>query len=166
MDFMVKDFIRNNWQVLGINSIILLVFILGYGHFGNVIVDSFREAYIPQQMISGQVLYKNIFNIYAPLSYIINAILFSIFGAKLGVLYLAGLVATLGIANLTFNISNLFLEKNISLGIVLFFISASVLSPNVFNLIFPYSYGMLYGLLFILASIYFSLKKQFSPAYF
>lgn len=163
---MVKSFFKNHWQGILFNLIVLLIFIFGYGRFGNVIVDSFREAYIPAQMIKGQVLYKNIFNIYAPLSYLINAFLFGIFGAKLWVLYCAGFLATIGIINLTFKISNLFLNKNISLAIVLFIISASVLSPNVFNFIFPYSYGMLYGLLFILGSIYFTIKKQFPTAYF
>ena len=163
---MGKTFLKNNWQVLGFNIILLLIFILGYGRFGNVIVDSFREAYIPAQMLQGQVLYKNIFNIYAPLSYIINAVLFSIFGTKLWVLYAAGLAATIGIVNLTFKIAEKFLDKSISLSIVLFLISASVLSPNVFNFIFPYSYGMLYGLLFILASIYFVLDKKYPFAYF
>ncbi len=163
---MGKTFLKNNWQVIVFNIILFLVFILAYGRFGNVIVDSFREAYIPQQMIKGQVLYKNIFNIYAPLSYIINAVLYSIFGTKLWVLYTAGFAATIGIINLTFKIAERFLDKNIALSIVLFIISASVLSPNVFNFIFPYSYGMLYGLLFILSSIYFILNKKYPFAYF
>ena len=108
---MGKTFLKNNWQVIVFNIILFLVFILAYGRFGNVIVDSFREAYIPQQMIKGQVLYKNIFNIYAPLSYIINAVLYSIFGTKLWVLYTAGFAATIGIINLTFKIKNIY-QKN------------------------------------------------------
>ncbi len=166
MNFMGRSFFRNNWQILLFNILILLVFIVFYGRFGDVIVDSFREAYIPQQMLEGQVLYKNIFNIYAPLSYIINACLFSIFGAKLGVLYFAGFCAVLGIANMTFKISEIFTDKNTSLCVVLFLIAGSILSPNVFNFIFPYSYGMLYGLLFILGSVYFALNKKFPYAYF
>ncbi len=163
---MVKSFLKNNWQILFFNILILLIFILFYGKFGDVIVDSFREAYIPKQMLAGQILYKNIFNIYAPFSYILNAVLFSFFGAKLSVLYCAGLAATLGIANLTFKISENFTDKNVSLAIVLFLIAGAILSPNVFNFIFPYSYGMLYGLLFILGSIYCALEKKFPYAYF
>ena len=48
---------------------------------------------------------------------------------------------------------------------VLFIISVSVLSPNVFNFYFPYSYGILYGILFILASIYFALNDKFQLSY-
>lgn len=157
--------LKNNWQLILFNIVILLTFIIGYGHFGDIMVDSFREAYIPSEVIKGQVLYKNIFTIYAPFSYLFNALLFKIFGVHLSVLYLAGLFSTFGILNLVFAIANRFMNKTYSLSIILFIISVSVLSPNVFNFYFPYSYGILYGVLFILASIYFALKDKFPLSY-
>ena len=157
--------LKYNWQLILFNAIILLTFIIGYGHFGDIMVDSFREAYIPSEVIKGQVLYKNIFTIYAPFSYLFNALLFKIFGVHLSVLYGAGLCATYGILNIVFAIANKFMNKTYSLSIVLFIISVSVLSPNVFNFYFPYSYGILYGILFILASIYFALKDKFQLSY-
>ena len=48
----------------------------------------------------------------------------------------------------------------------MFMIGAGVLGSNVFNYIFPYSFGMLYGLLLILASVYSALNNRFFPAYF
>ena len=157
--------LKYNWQLILFNAIILLTFIIGYGHFGDIMVDSFREAYIPSEVIKGQVLYKNIFTIYAPFSYLFNALLFKIFGVHLSVLYGAGLCATYGILNIVFAIANKFMNKTYSLSIVLFIISVSVLSPNVFNFYLPYSYGILYGILFILASIYFALKDKFQLSY-
>lgn len=157
--------LKHNWQLILFNIIILLAFIIGYGHFGDIMVDSFREAYIPSEVIKGQVLYKNIFTIYAPFSYLFNALLFKIFGVHLSVLYFAGLFASYAILNLVFAIANRFMNKTYSLSIVLFIISVSVLSPNVFNFYFPYSYGILYGVLFILASIYFALKDKFQLSY-
>ena len=162
---MKNDFLKNNWQILFINTLLLLIFIIGYGHFGDVIFDSFREAYIPSQMIKGQVLYKNIFNIYAPFAYLFNALLFKIFGVKLSVLYIAGLISTLGICNFIFLIGQKLLNKNYSLAVVLSFICVSVLSPNVFNCFFPYSYCMIYGLLFILASVYFGITQKFTISF-
>ena len=134
--------LKNNWQLILFNTIIIAIFILCYGHFGDIIVDSFREAYIPAEILNGQALYKNIFTIYAPLSYLINALLFLIFGVHLKVLYFAGLTATYGILNLVFAIANRFMNKTYALSIVLFIISVSVLSPNVFNFYFPYSFGI------------------------
>lgn len=158
-------FIKNHWQIILFNILILLCFIVGYGHFGDIIVDSFREAYISEQVLNGQVLYKNIFTIYAPFSYLFNSVLFKFFGINLRVLYFAGLLAAIGILNLVYLISNKFMAKMYSLSIVLFIISASLLSPNVFNFFFPYSYGVLYGLLFILGAIYCGLNKKFFLAY-
>ena len=66
--------LKNNWQFILFNIIILLTFIIGYGHFGDIMVDSFREAYIPSEVVKGQVLYKNIFTIYAPFAYLFNAL--------------------------------------------------------------------------------------------
>lgn len=162
---MSMNFIKNSWQVIVINLFILLAFVLGYGRFGDIIIDSFREAYIPAQVVEGKILYENIFTIYAPFAYMFNALLFKILGINLSVLYFAGLAATLGFLNLIYLISNKFIDKNFSLAVILFTIAGCVLSPNVFNFFFPYSYGMIYGLLFITASIYFGLEKKFPPAY-
>lgn len=163
---MIKNFVKNHWQILFFNFILCLIFVVFYGHFGDVFVDSFREAYIPKQILEGKLLYKNIFTIYAPFAYLFNALLFKVFGVNISVLYFAGFIATIVITNLTYKISRIFLDKDSSFAIVMFFIAAAVLSPNVFNTIFPYSYGMLYGLLFVLLSIYFSLTRKFPLSYF
>lgn len=162
---MKRDFFIRNWHLLLINFVTICLFVNFYGHFGNIMVDSFREMYIPLQMLKGEVLYKNIFCIYAPLGYMINAVLLKLFGAKLCVLYFAGLAASLGIFSLTFNILKKFLPKIYSLVVVLFIISASFLSPNVFNFVLPYSYGLLYGTLFALLCIYFCINKKIPLAY-
>ena len=51
-------------------------------HQGLLLIDTGREFYIASQCMHGQILYKDIFNIYAPLSYQLNALLFLIFGVK------------------------------------------------------------------------------------
>ena len=158
-------FFKRNRQWILCNIILLICFIAGFGRFGDVMVDSFREAYIPTQMLEGERLYKDIFVIYPPLEYLINAFLFFIFGTKLRVLYFAGFAAALGIINLTFKLASEFMHKNHALAVTLFVIFAAAISPNVFNIYFPYSFGILYGVLFILGSIYCVLKKEFAWAY-
>ena len=85
---MKREFLKNNWQILLINIVVFVVFIIGYGRFGDVIFDSFREVYIPSQIVKGQVLYKNIFNIYAPFAYLFNAALFKVFGVIIFISFL------------------------------------------------------------------------------
>lgn len=161
----MKEFFKNNWHIFLIEGFVLLAFVIFYGQFGDVNVDSFREAYIPEQILAGKALYKNIFTIYSPLAYQINALLFLIFGIHLKTLYFAGLFSTMGIFYLTYKIARRFMDANLPLAICLFIISALVLSPNVFNPFFPYSYGLLYGVLFILLSMYSVLNRRFSLAY-
>lgn len=161
----MKDFLKNNWQIILFEVLVITAFSIFYGKFGDMFVDSFREAYIPWQMNEGKCLYKDIFCIYPPLAYMINAILFKIFGESLGVLYFAGLLTTMGIFFLTYKISDIFLNKYTTFGILSFILAGLTLSPNVFNSFFPYSYGMIYGLLFAIGSIYFLINKKYPPAY-
>ncbi len=161
----LSDLIKKYWILLISEILILIVFCLFYGRFGDIMVDSFREAYIPEQMLNGSILYKDIFCIYPPLGYLINEFLYKIFGVNLYVIYFSGLISALGIFYFLNKILNIFLDKLIIAGINLFLIAGLILSPNVFNIFLPYSSGIVYGLLFSMASIYFALNKKFPLAY-
>lgn len=145
-------------------SILWLVLILAiiptYAHHGHLIIDCGREAYYPTQILAGDVLYKDILNIYGPFSYMFNALLFKIFGINLNVLYLAGCVCAFLITTLIYLISSKFLSKFVSYSIAILTIAAGVFNLHLFNFIFPYSYAILYGLTFFLLSVYFLLNYQ------
>lgn len=69
---------------LGIITIVsLIMYFIFYGKQDVYLVDVSREAYIPWQMLKGKVLYKDIFNVYGPLGYQINAIAYALLGVKL-----------------------------------------------------------------------------------
>ncbi len=161
----LKNFIINNWQILIPELFILIVFITFWGKFGDIVVDSYREIYIPQQMIKGKTLYKDIFVIYPPLSYLINAFFIKLFGNGIVILPIAGLLSSAGVLYVTNKIGKIFLEEKYIFSILLFIISGLILSPNVFNAFLPYSFGILYGILFILISIYSALNKKFPLSY-
>ena len=156
----IKNFIKNNWQILIAELFLLASFFVFWGKFGDVMVDSFREIYIPLQMVDGNIIYKDIFVIYPPLSYLINAFLIKIFGNEINVLQTTGLLTSAGILYFTNKIAEIFLEKKYIFAILLFIISGLILSPNVFNSFLPYSFGILYGILFVLISIYCALDKK------
>ena len=75
---------------IGIIFLLILLFLAIIPFFylkqGLMLIDTGREFYIPQQMLEGNVLYKDIYNIYGALSYQINAVLMAIFGQKINVL--------------------------------------------------------------------------------
>lgn len=136
---------------------------LTYAHHGNLIIDNGREAYYPTQILLGKVLYKDIFNVYGPMSYMINAVLYKIFGANLNVLYFAGIFCALGIIFLIYQIAKNYLSEFLSFSIGILTISVGLTYSGLFNFIFPYSYAILYGILAFLASFLFLLKYEQNP---
>lgn len=145
-------------ELLFIFAVALFMFFLFYGKQDAYLIDVGREAYIPWQMLKGELLYKDIFNVYGPLGYQINAILFAIFGVHLNTLYLAGFVNSLVILTSIFYISKLFVKNSIAISIVGVVLFVCAFSQNFFNFIFSYSYCALYALSSALLSIYFLLK--------
>lgn len=144
-------------------GLLILVLISTYAHHGHLLVDCGREAYYSMQVLQGKVLYKDIFNIYGPFSYMFNAVLFKIFGVNLNILYLSGCVCAFLITSLTYMIAKRFTSGFVSLAISVFTIMVGVLNTNLFNMIFPYSYGMLYGIVAVLFSIRLLLKYEETP---
>ena len=117
-----------------------------------------REIYIPQLILEGKVLYKDIFVLYNPLSYEINSFLYLIFGANLNVLYLAGAVNSFLIILCVYLISRQFLDRFNSFVISVFTIFYFIFnSRTVINYIFPYAYAMIYALTGMLYSALFGL---------
>ena len=143
--------------------ILFLAIIPTYAHHGHLLIDCGREVYYPTQILSGEILYKDIFNIYGPFSYIFNAFLFKVFGISLNVLYIAGCVCAFCIVSLIYTISKQFLSRFLSFAIAIFTIAIGVLNLNLFNFIFPYSYAMLYGFVTFLASAWLLFKYQQNP---
>ena len=149
--------------LIAIWGLLTLVLILTFAHHGSLLVDCGREAYYSTQVLQGKVLYKDIFNIYGPFSYMFNAFLFKIFGINLNVLYLAGCICAFLITSLTYLIAKRFMNEFVSFAISTFTIMVGVLNTNLFNMIFPYSYGMLYGIVAVLFSIWLLLKYEETP---
>lgn len=145
--------------ILLLGIILITVLIPTFSLHGDFLTDCGREAYYPTQILLGKILYKDIFiNMYGPFPYLFNAFLFKIFGTSLNVLYIAGTICTFLITTFIYLISKKFLSRLLSFSICFLAIVIGVLNLNLFNSIFPYSYGMIYGILAFLASLYFLLK--------
>lgn len=139
---------------------LILAIIFTYAHHGHLIIDSGREVYYPVQILTGKILYKDLFNIYGPFSYMLNALLYKVFGINLNVLYASGYVCSLLIVTLIYKLSRRFLPEFISFAVAFYTISVGTFNFHLFNFVFPYSYGMLYGLVGFLASVWFLLNYE------
>lgn len=144
-------------ELLLIFAVSAFLFFLFYGKQDVYLVDVSREAYIPWQVLKGQVLYKDIFNVYGPLGYQINAVLYFLFGINLNTLYFAGFINSLVILFTVFHTVKLFADKKTSLAVTGLVMFVCVYAQNFFNFIFTYSYNAVYALSGFLLSLFFAL---------
>ena len=135
------------------------------GHYANILIDVGREVYYPERILDGKVLYKDLFVIYGPFAYFLNAFLYKIFGINLTVLYSAGSLCSYGIITAVYLTAEHFLSKFLSFALGCFAIVTGVCSIHLFNFTFPYSYAMLYGTLFCLWSVWLLLKFSDTKSY-
>lgn len=168
----IKTFIiSNSSEILSVFSIFIIfssLIFLFWNHFGLAIVDCGREAYFPEQILEGKILYKDIFNIFGPLSYLINVAFYKLLGINLNTLRIAGAINTFLTIFLLYFITRLFTSREISWTVTVFIIIACAFCSfcNAFNYVFPYSYAMSYSFSAFLFSVLFSIfylktSKQF-----
>ena len=156
----MKEILNENKYLILLWVLCIAGLVIFCGHYSNILIDFGREVYYPEQILEGKVLYKDLFNIYGPLSYQINAVLYKIFGAKLSTLYGAGWVSSILAVSGIYIIAQKFLSKFLSFCIGFFTISVCVATTCIFNFHFPYSWAVLYGLISFLFSLYFLLKNN------
>lgn len=154
----MKGILKENKYLIILWVLCISGLIFFCGHYSGILIDFGREVYYPERILEGKVLYKDLFNIYGPLAYQINAILYAIFGAKLSTLYGAGYFCSILAVSGIYLITQKFLSKYLSFCVGIFTISICVMTTSIFNFHFPYSWAVLYGLIAFLFSLYFLLN--------
>ena len=108
---MFEKFKKLDIYLLCLIGITILACFLFAGHYNEMLTDLGREVYYPEQILKGKVLYKDLFNIYGPMSYMLNALWYKIFGIKLETLYFSGSVLALFFVCGIYESAKLFLDK-------------------------------------------------------
>lgn len=125
-----------------------LFIFLSWGKWGHFLADSFREAIIPQELLNGKVLYSDITNLYPPLAYQLNALLFLVFGNSLNTLYVASILCSFAVLSIIYKLAKEYSSDFTAFIIVLSAMEIFVFRVNILNSaswIFPYSYSFLYA---------------------
>lgn len=138
--------------------VIFLVFLVVFWKYqGSIIMDCPNEAYIPQEILKGKILYKDFYYGYGPFTYLFNTLLFIIFTQNMLVLYLAGAITSLIILSSLYLITRNFSSPFESFVICLLIISLCMFNNHFRNVsyIFPYTYSILYALCFFILSVLF-----------
>lgn len=167
---------RNFLYVLLVVGAFVVLFLLSLFML-NPAIDTGRELFIPLRMLNGEVLYKDILNIYGSLAYQINEVAYWLTGARIFSLRIFGTVNLLLLFSaMWFILKELFPQKE---AITVFskispihkifglFLLLTVFPTGIFNYILPYSFAMTYGLCFFLFSLLFFIKfsKTDMPKY-
>ncbi len=167
-----KDILTNLFShKYGILTCFVVIFLINLFLFllynGNAMlfVDTSRELYVPMAMNDGGVLYKDIFNVYAPLGYQLNAFFIKIFGEDINTFFNIGFInSTLFLWGLFLLIR--FVVKGSSLykiSIVSFIAASCLYSVSQNNYVFPYSYSLVYALnafIWSLVSVLYFVKEE------
>jgi hypothetical protein len=137
-------------------AFIIASFVFGvafsWQRWGNPLVDCGREMNQPLRLANGEMLYSEVRHIYGPLSPYLNALLYSLFGESLNVLYASGIISAIIILALCYWIARQLMNPYASTAATL-----SVMWLCAFkqagNYILPYSYSALHGCALGLATL-------------
>src|SRR5262252_3067910 len=77
----------------------------------NPIIDAGRELDLPRRLLAGEELYRDIHYLYPPLSPYLNALLYDLFGVKLGVLNAAGICVSACVMAICYAIAKRILRR-------------------------------------------------------
>ena len=146
-------------------TIVFTIFsIFLFGKTGNMLIDFSREIYIPYQLLKGEILSKDIFQIYGFWGYFINQLLYKIIlSPKILILeaHILSYLTAIGFYLILIN----YVKKNYALIFTLFFISINIFSNSIFSFVIPYSYAMIWAVFASVYMLYFTLKNKLNIAF-
>jgi len=132
--------------VIVLCALMALMVLVSWHMWLNPAIDSGREMNTPLRLLDGELLYSQVYYLYGPFAPLCNAALYALFGSQLNTLYWAGIAGSLVLVLSIYYLGRFFmspLEAMLS--------GMAVLLLCVFkesgNLIFPYTYAVLYGTL-------------------
>lgn len=155
----IKCWNRGYIPCLIILSAIIFLLKLSWLRWGDLIIDSGREMYVPFALSRGALLYRDIFYLYWPFSPYFNALIFKISGPTIYSLVAGGILSVCAASLLVYKLCRFFLNAFFSTFVVLAFLFVFAFGYYVYlgnyNFIIPYSYPAVHSIIFSLAAFFF-----------
>lgn len=141
------EFIKKEYKTILLMSLLFFVsaFLFKY-KMTDLYIDFGRETIIPRSILEGKVLYRDIFSIYFPFSYLLNAVFLKLLGVNLKTFNIIGFLNTYVIFISLYFIARKFLDRVYSVLLCFFMLFVCAVVPAVTNYITPYSYAAVYGI--------------------
>lgn len=137
--------------LVGLNVLLFAAF---YGKFGDLIVDTSREATLPWRILLGDVPYRDFNYEYGPLALYYVAFFYRLAGVNLLALNLAGLAVSAAVSVMVYALSRVFLNRPLSLFAGAYFILNFAFQNtggfNIYTYILPYTFAASLGVLLLL----------------
>jgi len=138
-----------------------MIYLLGVSwmRWGHLIVDTWREAWVPYKILQGKILYKDIVYPYGFIAPYTLALFYKLFGLKITSLVICSSLLTFTASLLIHKITRFFLGYFEALLAALTFLFVFAFgnynqSSGIFNFILPYSFATVFTVFFILAAFY------------
>ena len=125
---------------------------LSWRRWTSPIADSGREMDLPLRLLNGELLYRDIHYLYPPFSQYFNALLYWIFGVRLEVLNVEGIFCSAIIVWMCWWIARRILPEKEAVLATLAIIVWCIFKPEG-NLIAPYSFAALHGMMWALGTL-------------
>ena len=170
MNYLYWKNCKNDYICIIVLTIIFtLLLLFSTASWGSAVIDCFRNAYVPWQILEGKTLYSEIYYIYGPLIAYFHSLLFYIWGISLNTLYISGITVSFLIL-----LSFYCLCRHLMTPYISFISSFSAMilvmfRPGIFQYIFPYSFEAVYSTLLILLllnSLIFFVKSNYNKPFF
>lgn len=121
------------------------------------LIDSGREMDLPLRLLQGEMLYRDVHYLYPPLSPYFNAQIYRLFGVHLNVSHANGLVCAALIVLICYRIARRILSPAEAALATIAIIVWCIFKPAG-NLISPYAFAALHGMILVLATLIFTLR--------
>jgi len=133
--------------------------------WGNPIIDTGRELWLPEELLKGKILYKDIVSFYGFLPAYFMTGLYKIFGSSINTLVYAGIGITLVLSFTLFKITRFFMDQVFSTLVVINFLFVFAFgrytTSGIFNFILPYGFASTLFIALTALALYFFLKFIF-----
>jgi hypothetical protein len=150
-----RDGAREGWLAAAAIGVLFVVMLAAtWQRWTHPAIDHGREINLPSRLLAGERLYTDISYHYGPFAPYFNALLYRLFGVRLGTLHTSGAVCALFILFLIYQLARHLMtatEATMTTGLVLV---TCALNGSFGNYIQPYAYAALYGWTWTLASLW------------
>ena len=138
--------------------------VLGWGRFGDLVVDVGRELDVPRRLLAGERLYADVRWYYGPLAPWLNAGLYRALGVHVSVLAGAGLASAALLTAVVYLLARRFTRPMSAAAAALAFVWLGAFASdracgfNICNFVLPYSFAATYGMTVAATSLLFLVR--------